>query len=71
MALKKAQLSLDDMSLIEINEAFAVQALACAKVYRPQYGRLLKILCSGIRARHGQAQRTWWSYCNGVISSYT
>jgi acetyl-CoA acetyltransferase family protein len=28
-ALEKAQLSLDDMELVEINEAFAAQALAC------------------------------------------
>jgi 3-oxoadipyl-CoA thiolase len=30
-ALKKAGLSFDDMDIIEINEAFAVQALACLK----------------------------------------
>lgn len=30
MALKKANLKLDDMDLIEINEAFASQFVACA-----------------------------------------
>jgi 3-oxoadipyl-CoA thiolase len=31
MALKKAGLSLDDMSVIELNEAFAAQSLACLR----------------------------------------
>ena len=31
MAVKKAQLSLNDLSLIEINEAFAAQSLACIR----------------------------------------
>lgn len=31
-ALKKAGLSLDDMDIIELNEAFAAQALACTRV---------------------------------------
>jgi acetyl-CoA acyltransferase len=31
MALEKAGLSLEDMSVIELNEAFAVQSLACLR----------------------------------------
>ncbi len=30
-ALKKANLTLDDISVVELNEAFASQALACIK----------------------------------------
>ena len=32
LALKRANLTLDDMDIIEINEAFASQVLACLKV---------------------------------------
>jgi len=31
-ALRKAGLSLDDMDIIELNEAFAAQALACTRL---------------------------------------
>ncbi len=31
LALKRANLTLDDMDIIEINEAFASQVLACLK----------------------------------------
>ena len=31
MALKKAGLTMDDMDIIEINEAFAAQVLACTR----------------------------------------
>jgi acetyl-CoA acyltransferase len=34
MALKKAGLTLDDMDIIELNEAFAAQVLACTRTMR-------------------------------------
>jgi len=35
-ALKKAQLSLSDMDVIELNEAFAAQVLGCVRAFEKQ-----------------------------------
>ena len=37
-ALERAGLTVDDLDLIELNEAFAVQALACDRRTRPAAG---------------------------------
>jgi acetyl-CoA acyltransferase len=37
LALRRAGLKMDDMDLIELNEAFAVQALSCLKEWNISY----------------------------------
>lgn len=53
-ALKKANLTLDDISVVELNEAFASQALACIKTLEiPMEKSKSKWRCHGPRSSIG------------------